>query len=380
MIDRRLVLLALGAFVVAGDGTLVVGLLPEIARSIRASSSVAGQAVTVFAVVYAFVAPLIVRATRRAPQKRILISTLALFTVANAATAAAPSPAALLASRAFAAGCAGVFMPTAAAAAAAIGSPRREARALAVVVAGASAATVLGVPLGTFAGGAIGWRPVFYAVAALTTLITVAMTALSPIGEQASREMVPSLVWRRGVLVTLVITLLWATGSFTFFTYVGIVLHRAAGVGAPGLAGLLLVFGLAGIAGAGASGRVADTQGPLAATRGALAILAVALGGLALISPTPGRGTAVIATAVVMAAYGFGTWAVTPPQQQRLISYGGDERFLLSLNASTLYCGVALGSATGGLTLALTGNTAVVCVLAAAFTVVALAVSTLGRR
>jgi predicted MFS family arabinose efflux permease len=380
VIDRRLLLLGLGAFVVTGDGTLVVGLLPQIAQSVRASSSMAGLSVTVFALAYAFVAPLIVRRARGVPPNRLLVSSLALLAVANAATAAAPSLVALLASRAFAGVCAGVFMPTAAAAAAVIGGPQREARALAVVVGGASAATVLGIPLGTFAGGAIGWRPVFFAVAVLTALITVAATTLSPINEPAAREAALPLVRRRGVLITLAITVLWATGSFTFFTYIGIVLHRAAGVGASGLAGLLLVFGVAGIAGAMSSGWISDVRSPLVAIRGALAIVAVATGGLASISPALGRGVSIGLTVVAMAAYGFGTWAVTPPQQRLLISYGGDERLLLSLNASAVYCGVALGSATGGLTLALTRDTAVLCVLAAVLTVLALAVSALGQR
>src|SRR4051794_35051389 len=49
VIDRRLIPLALGAFVVASDGTLVVGLLRQIARSLAVSPAAAGQAVTVFA-------------------------------------------------------------------------------------------------------------------------------------------------------------------------------------------------------------------------------------------------------------------------------------------------------------------------------------------
>src|SRR5438067_4126347 len=58
--DRRLVLLALGAFVVASDGTLVIGLLRQIAGSLSVSPASAGQAVTVFAVVYALGAPLLI--------------------------------------------------------------------------------------------------------------------------------------------------------------------------------------------------------------------------------------------------------------------------------------------------------------------------------
>lgn len=48
-------MLATGAFVVTCDGTLVVGLLRQIGETLSVSPAAAGQAVTVFAVVYALV-------------------------------------------------------------------------------------------------------------------------------------------------------------------------------------------------------------------------------------------------------------------------------------------------------------------------------------
>jgi hypothetical protein len=39
-------------------------------------------------------------------------------------------------------------------------------------------------------------------------------------------------------------TLLWATGSFTFFTYIGVILQQTAGADASGVAAFLLVFGV----------------------------------------------------------------------------------------------------------------------------------------
>jgi predicted MFS family arabinose efflux permease len=71
--------------------------------------------------------------------------------------------------------------------------------------------------------------------------------------------------------------------------------------------------------------------------------------------------------------YGLGTWAVTPPQQQRLLAHGGG-RVLLSLNASALYAGVALGGIIGGVTLSLSRSIAAVCWTAAVIEVTALAV------
>jgi predicted MFS family arabinose efflux permease len=97
----------------------------------------------------------------------------------------------------------------------------------------------------------------------------------------------------------------WATGSFTFFTYIGVILRQTASVGPPGLAGFLLVFGLAGLAGAAVSGWLADKTGPLPALAGGLALAACALAGLGAIAAA--AGPAVIASGTAIAGYGIGS-------------------------------------------------------------------------
>jgi DHA1 family inner membrane transport protein len=370
--ERRIALLAMAAFVVASDGTLVAALLREIASTFSASPAVAGQAVTVYAAGYALGAPLIIRTARRAPQRRLTPGALGVFAVANAATAAAPSLAALLGARIAAGACGGVFAAAAAAAAAGSVAPNHRGRALAVVVGGSSAGTAFGVPLGTVAGGVIGWRPAFFGITALAVL-TAAATAFFPPQRDSRPAPAPVAIPRGTVALTLGTTLLWATGSFTFFTYVGVILHQTASVGASGRAGFLLVFGIAGLAGAAAAGWLADRTGPLPALAGGLTLTAASLAGLGLIAALAAGPTAVVASIAAIAGYGFGTWAITPPQQQRLLSTGGNDRFLLSLNASTLYAGVGLGGAIGGMTLALSRSAAAVCWAAAGIELAALA-------
>jgi predicted MFS family arabinose efflux permease len=373
VIDRRLVVLAAGAFVVASDGTLIVGLLREIAGSLAISPAAAGQAVTVFAAVYALAVPLLIRAARHVRRELLLLVALALFAVANAATAAAPSLAALLGARILAAACAGVFMATASAIAADTLRPERRGRALAVVVGAASAATALGVPLGTLLGGAVGWRTTFYGIAALTTLVTVGTAvALPPSGGARPVTAQKTLLSRR-VLLTLGTTLLWATGSFTFFTYISVVLGHTASISSSGLAGFLLLFGVGGIGGAGLAGWLTDTRGSLPTLAGALALVVASLACLGLTAALAGGTAAIAGSAVSVAGYGIGTWAVTPPQQHRLLEdRGGDHRLLLSLNAGAIYAGVALGSALGGAILAATSSSVALCSVAAGIELAAL--------
>jgi predicted MFS family arabinose efflux permease len=372
--ERRLLLLAAGAFVVASDGTLVVGLLRQIARALSASPAATGQAVTVFAAVYAIATPLLVRAARPVGRERLLIVSLAMFAIANAGTGASSSLTALLAVRVFAAIAAGVFMVSAAALAADTGRPDQRGRRLAVVVGGASAGTALGVPLGTFLSSAVGWRAIFYGIAVLSVLIVFGSAiSLRLVSDQSTAAAGSGLGGRPAVL-TLVTTLLWASGSFMFFTYIAIVLSRTAAVGTTALAGFLLLFGAAGIGGAIAAGWLTDKKGPFVPLAAGLVLIAAALTTLGVIAAAADRASpsALIASALALSAYGPGTWAITPPQQHRLLNIRGDERLLLALNGSALYAGVAIGSALGGIILATTGTVAL-CLTAAGVELLALA-------
>ena len=335
----------------------MVGLLREIAASLAVSPAAAGQAVTVFAAVYAVGVPLLIRAARHAGRERVLVVALALFAVANAATAAAPSLAALLGARILAAACAGVFMATATAIAADTLRPERRGRSLAIVVGGASAATALGVPLGTLLGGAVGWRTTFYGIAALTILVTVGTAVALPPSRGVQPVTAQRTLLSPRVLLTLGTTLLWASGSFTFFTYIAVVLSGTASISSSGLAGFLLLFGVAGVGGAGLAGWLTDTKGALPTLVGALALVVVSLAGLGITAAFAGGAVAIAGSAASVAGYGIGTWAVTPPQQHRLLQGGGENRLLLSLNASAIYAGVAIGSALGGAILAHTRRT-----------------------
>ncbi len=151
------------------------------------------------------------------------------------------------------------------------------------------------------------------------------------------------------------------------------ILHQTASAGASGLAGFLLVFGIAGLGGAATAGWLADRTSPLPAIAGALTLTALSLAGLGLIAALTAGHAAVVGSVAAIASYGFGTWAITPPQQQRLLSSGGNDRLLLSLNASALYAGVGLGGAIGGMALALGRSVIAVCWTAAGIELAALA-------
>jgi MFS transporter, DHA1 family, inner membrane transport protein len=243
--------------------------------------------------------------------------------------------------------------PVAIAAARDLVPPERAGRAVATVFGGMTVALVLGVPLGSLVGNALSWRVTFALVAAAgaataaTLVLVLPAQRPQPTGATAVRRL--ELVRQRAVLANLAVTVSWMTGGIAVFTYVGVLLPRVTGVGSTGLSSLLLLFGVATVAGNWVGGVGADRWGSdrtavtsLVVTAGALAVLA-ALAGV----PRSPYGVALAVAAV--AAWGFGDWCITAPQVQRLTAVAPHAvTELLALNSSAIYLGVTLGAALGG--------------------------------
>jgi predicted MFS family arabinose efflux permease len=361
--------LAACSFVVATDGTLMVGLLGRIGRAVSASPAATGQGITVFAVAYALGSPVVVAATRHWSAKRLLLVGVLAFAAANAATAAAAALATLFVVRAMAGLAAGLVTPMAASIASASSREGERGRALAVVVSGASAAALIGVPIGTAAGVYLGWRVPFFAVAALGLILVAVLARQDLPGD--SEASLRSRLRGRGTAIglTLSVTLLWSAGSFTFFSYLTLVLRTAGAVGGAGVAAELMLFGAAGVFGAYLAGRLTDRWGGAPVAAAALITMTLSEVGFALLAAsTLSRTALAVLASLLFGVYAVATWAVTPAQQHRLVGLAPQAtRMLLSLNATALYAGVAIGSAAGGVVLATTHSVVALCLVSAAF-------------
>src|ERR1700759_2629767 len=89
--DKRLLMLALGMFALGTDSFVVAGVLPEIAQTFHIAPGLAGQLTTVYAIAYALLSPTIAALAASVPRKKLMLSGLGIFVIANLGTAAAPS-------------------------------------------------------------------------------------------------------------------------------------------------------------------------------------------------------------------------------------------------------------------------------------------------
>ncbi|MFC4911696.1 MFS transporter [Actinomadura gamaensis] len=366
----RTLVLALGTFAVGTDGFIVVGLLPEIHETLHVSTAAAGQLVSVFAVAYALMGPILAALTGRWPRRRVLVAGVALLAAGNAVTASAHDYGLVLASRVLAGSGAALFVASAVATAAHLAGDRRRGSAIAMVTAGATLSLVLGAPLGTLIGGAWGWQKAIWFVAAVAGAVAVVLAVLLPPirldqGATLRRRLAPLTDGR--VIRVLVVTLLAFVGIFLPFTYMSAVFAPAVGGEQSRLALLLLVFGAAATAGNLTAGSFADRYGPrrvvIGATAGAAAVFLMML---------PIRD-AFVPVVIAEALSGVVSYSVIGPQQHRIMAYAPPEgaSLVTSLNTSAGYLGNFSASIIGAVVLTTTGSPALLLPVAAAFTALA---------
>ena len=373
----RLLLLALGTFAVGTDGMVMAGILPLIAHDLDVSISVAGQLVTVFALSYAVLAPVLATATARWPRRRALLTALAVFTVANALTALAPSYGFLLATRVLAAVGAALYTPTANAVATSLVPPERRGRAIAVVMGGLTAATALGVPLGTWIGRT-DWRLTMWLVTGLGVAAFAGLTLLlselpQPAAVLTLRARLAPLSNAR-VLGAAATTFLVFLAFQTSYIYYTVATHPATGGDQDRLTLLLLVSGFASVGGGQLGGRLVDRWGPRAV------ILSSGTAYLVLAGAQPWTLRSMPTALAASALTPLVGWSIAVALTARLASLDpANAPLLISLNSSALYLGIAAAGGTGSLAISLLGDRWFLLV-GAVFAALAVAVAALTAR
>lgn len=343
---RPLLTLSAGMFALGTDTFVIAGLLGAIAGNLGTSVATAGQMVTLYAISYALLSPVVAATTAHWPRRRLLLTGLAVFTLGNLLTTLGGSIELVLASRIVAGMGAAMYSPTATAVAASLVPPAQRGRALAIVVAGLSGATALGAPLGTAISALGGWRVSMAFVTALGAAAALCIWRFMPVvaGPQAMtlRQRLAPLSDAR-VLPVLLTTLVAYAGFFTVYTYIGPVFTRATGSQAGQLALLLLVWGIAATLGNLAAGGLIDRFGSRLVINAALAIATANF----LLLPFSAGSFATGAVAVFV--WGVCGWGLVVPQQHRLIALNpAAAPVLLGLNAAAMYTGVSLAAFAGG--------------------------------
>ncbi|MGE8347643.1 MFS transporter [Pseudomonas helleri] len=244
--------LAMGVFGLLTAEYLPASLLTPMAAELGVSEALAGQAVTVTAVAALFSGLLLPGLTRGIDRRVVLLGFSVLMIASNLLVAFSSSLMVLLVMRILLGIALGGFWSMAAAVAMRLVPPTLLPRALSIIFSGIAVGTVVAVPLGSYLGGLYGWRSAFVAAAAVggVTLVFQLFT-LPPLAPRrpARLRTVLEVLLRPGIAVGMLACVLVHTGHFALFTYIRPFLESTSGVGAEGLALMLLGFGAANFVG-----------------------------------------------------------------------------------------------------------------------------------
>ncbi|WP_229217742.1 MFS transporter [Massilia forsythiae] len=344
-----MVILAVAAFVIVTTEFLIVGLLPALARDLHISAAAAGQLVTLFAVVVMLCGPFLTAWLANVDRKRLFVAILVLFAGANALAALAPNLWVLALARLLPALALPVFWGTASETAAQIAGPGRAGRAVSTVYLGISGAMLFGIPLGTLAADAIGWRGAFALLAALSLVVAVLVAASmptvrasTPVAMGAQARILKSPFF----LANVALSVLVFTAMFTGYTYLAAMLEQAAGIAPARVGWWLMGFGAVGLVGNWLGGLWVDRK-PLATTALFCIVLALGMAAVMLLADVrPGPG---IGFVLALAVWGIANTALYPICQIRVMkAASGAQALAGTINVSAANGGIALGAAIGG--------------------------------
>jgi MFS transporter, DHA1 family, inner membrane transport protein len=341
---------AFGNFAIGMGAFVVVAVLSPIAGDLGMSKAEAGLVMTVYAVSYAVLSPLLVSLTGRIDRRTVLITGLSVFVASAVIAALSQSALPLYLARVLGAAGAGIVTPIAASVAFSVAAPEERGRALSRVFAGMTLAQALGLPVGGFLGYTFGWQSVFMVVAVLSAVSLALVVWLVPRNVPSQASSLATLGaaladWRS--MLSVLVTASFTTAAYIVYTYVAPLFEQTMGFGRDGITLMLIVYGIGAVAGNWAAGFLTDRFGPFRS------LLAMAIA-LALISPIysllPVPVPVLVIIGFLTALFG---WAFMVPQQARLVRQTPERQsVVLSLNAAAIYVGASAGSGIGALVVA----------------------------
>lgn len=269
-----------------------ISLLTPIAADLHATEGMAGQAISISGLFAVIASLFIATVAGRFDRRRVLMALTGVMLASLVLIAIAPNFAVLMVARGLLGITIGGFWALATATIMRLVPPADVPKALGIMYTGNGLATAFAAPIGSYLGGIIGWRGVFWVLVPFVlanllwqwfSLPSMPPRATNPVGK------VFRLLGRPHVAIAMVAVMLTFGGAFAAFTYFRPFLERYTQVTVPELSLLLLGLGVAGFIGT---------------------YFASAWVGRSLYRLLMGLPLALAAATVAMLAFGHSFWAV----------------------------------------------------------------------
>ncbi|WP_410014541.1 MFS transporter [Sodalis sp. C49] len=337
--------LALGGFGIGTGEFIMMGMLPDVAHSLRITEPQAGNAIASYALGVVVGAPVIAVLAARMSRKYLLLALMAVFFAGNAASALAPGYYSLVIARFLTGLPHGAYFGVASLVAASLVPVGKRGSALSRMMLGLTVATLVGVPLGSWIGQLFSWHIVFAFVGAVGLVTCLLIARFVPFregdaGAHPLREL--GALRNSQVLLTLLVGAIGFGGMFAIFSYIAPTLIHTSGMSARLIPWVMAAFGLGMIAGNLAGGKLANGD--------VLKIIGWALlWNVFIMAIFP--FLALYVASGLLATFLIGTTSVLLPSLQiRLMDVANDSQTLAAaMNHSALNIANAMGAYLGGL-------------------------------
>lgn len=244
--------MTISAFLVNTSEFMPIGLLTDISNDFNMTAAQAGVMITAYSWTVTILSlPLMLLACKIEP-KKLLLDTLTVFSTCQVLSVISIGFPFLVVSRIGVACAHSIFWAIASPLAVRVVSKEHQSKALSAIITGTAIAMVLGMPLGRMIGLQIGWRMTFLCVAVISFLVLVYLAFVFPKIENTesfSINQLPELFKNSRLMITYIITFLFATGYYTTYSYIEPFLQRVAGFPSTLVTITLMLFGVAGLSG-----------------------------------------------------------------------------------------------------------------------------------
>lgn len=338
--------MSLCVFTLIASEFMPVSLLTPIADDLGLSEGLVGQGIAISGAFAVLTSLFISTLAGKLDRKTLLLALTALMAVSCAIVGQASGYGSYMFGRALIGVVIGGFWSLSAATATRLVPAAEVPRALAIFNGGNALATVIAAPLGSYLGSLMGWRGAFLCLipVALLTLVWqwISLPSMPAPRRAAGPGHAFSMLASRPVALGMAACGAFFMGQFVLFTYVRPFLDSVTLAGPAKLSFILLVIGLAGLAGTSQSTRLLrkGLHKALVATPLLMAVLALAL--------IP-AGRSMFAATALLGFWGFlataapvGWWSWVAQAVPHDIETGG------GLMVAVIQLSIALGSTVGG--------------------------------
>ena len=330
-------------FLMGTDLFVVSPLLPFISEEYNVSPETTGWMVTVFAVTYAFSAPVFGWLSDKKGRRTFIMFGLLLFAISNALTAFAPSFLWLIVSRILAGLSVASITPLIYAIIGDIAPSNKKGTWLSIVVSGHLTALWAGAPIGTLLEHFLGWRSVFVVMAIIGVILAVVnfKTWASIPKSDETKDIVEGNLLR--ILGSVSVTTIWAISMYALYVYLGAALYSENKFSSSEIALAVTFYGIGAVLGSLTSGQLTDKFGESKISKSTLIFLTVILIGLGIFFSS---GDWVYFFLFLWALVGYAGF--TSYQARLAVEYPKERGIVMAWNNTALYIGITIGSMIGG--------------------------------